>query len=200
MAALGLCCCAQAFSSCGEQGYSVAVCRLVIAVTSLVGEHGLQACGLQQLQYAGSVVVAHGLQRVDSVAVAHGLVAPRHVESSQTRARTRVPCIGRWILNHCATREIPAMLLIVENCEQPKLSTHSIWINKLWYIHTTYYIAISRNELKLCIAIRINLKIMKQIEKKRNLQSNTFSIIFIKFKSMQSYTICIMKVQIYAQE
>ena len=34
-----------------------------------------------------------------------GLVAPRHVGSSQTRARTRVPCIGRQILNHCATRE-----------------------------------------------------------------------------------------------
>ena len=34
-----------------------------------------------------------------------GLVAPRHVGSSQTRARTHVPCIGRWILNHCATRE-----------------------------------------------------------------------------------------------
>ena len=34
-----------------------------------------------------------------------GLVAPRHVRSSQTRARTRVPCIGRRILNHCATRE-----------------------------------------------------------------------------------------------
>ena len=34
-----------------------------------------------------------------------GLVAPRHVGSSQTRARTRVPCIGRRILNHCATRE-----------------------------------------------------------------------------------------------
>ena len=34
-----------------------------------------------------------------------GPVAPRHVESSQTRARTRVPCIGRQILNHCATRE-----------------------------------------------------------------------------------------------
>ena len=27
--------------------------------------------------------------------------------SSQTRARTRVPCIGRYILNHCATREAP---------------------------------------------------------------------------------------------
>ena len=34
-----------------------------------------------------------------------GLVALRHAESSQTRARTRVPCIGRQILNHCATRE-----------------------------------------------------------------------------------------------
>ena len=34
-----------------------------------------------------------------------GLVAPWHVGSSQTRARTRVPCIGRQTLNHCATRE-----------------------------------------------------------------------------------------------
>ena len=36
-----------------------------------------------------------------------GPVAPRHVGSSQTRARTCVPCIGRQILNHCATREAP---------------------------------------------------------------------------------------------
>ena len=34
-----------------------------------------------------------------------GLVALQHVGSSWTRARTRVPCIGRWILNDCATRE-----------------------------------------------------------------------------------------------
>ena len=34
-----------------------------------------------------------------------GPVAPRHAGSSQTRARTRVPCISRQILNHCATRE-----------------------------------------------------------------------------------------------
>ena len=32
--------------------------------------------------------------------------------SSQTRARTRVPCTGRQILNHCATREVPTMLLL----------------------------------------------------------------------------------------
>ena len=34
-----------------------------------------------------------------------GPAAPRHVGSSQTRARTRVHCIGRQTLNHCATRE-----------------------------------------------------------------------------------------------
>ena len=34
-----------------------------------------------------------------------GLVAPQHVGSSRSRARTHVPCIGRQILNHCATRE-----------------------------------------------------------------------------------------------
>ena len=42
MAELGLCCYAQAFSSCGEQGLlSVAVRGLLIAVASLVAEHGL---------------------------------------------------------------------------------------------------------------------------------------------------------------
>ena len=40
--ALGLCCCVQAFSSCGEQELLfVAVRRLLIAVASLVVEHRL---------------------------------------------------------------------------------------------------------------------------------------------------------------
>ena len=48
LVALGLCCCAQAFSSCGEEGYSlVAVCWLIITVASLVVQHRLM---LQQLQ------------------------------------------------------------------------------------------------------------------------------------------------------
>ena len=42
LAALGLRCCVQPFSSCGELGLLfVAVCRLLIAVASLVVEHGL---------------------------------------------------------------------------------------------------------------------------------------------------------------
>ena len=40
-----------------------------------------------------------------------GLVAPRHVGSSLTRARTYVPCIGRQILNHCTTREALVLFL-----------------------------------------------------------------------------------------
>ena len=35
--------------------------RLLIALASLVVEHGLSAHGLQQLWHMGSVVVAHGL-------------------------------------------------------------------------------------------------------------------------------------------
>ena len=54
-----------------------------------------------------------------------GLVAPRYVGSSQTRARTRVPCIGRQILNRCATREAPPNFY-----EEIKIEIfHEIWIN-----------------------------------------------------------------------
>ena len=42
MAVLGLRCCVRAFSSCGERGLLiVAVHGLLIAVASLVAEHGL---------------------------------------------------------------------------------------------------------------------------------------------------------------
>ena len=42
LAVLGLCCCVQAFSSCGERGLLFVVVRgLLIAVASLVAEHGL---------------------------------------------------------------------------------------------------------------------------------------------------------------
>ena len=62
LAAMGLRCCAWAFSSRGEQGpLFVAVRRPLIAVASLVAEHRLQARRLQQLWHVGSVVVAHGL-------------------------------------------------------------------------------------------------------------------------------------------
>ena len=42
-----------------------------------------------------------------------GPATPWHVGSSQTRARTRVPFIGRQILNHCATREALFVFLLL---------------------------------------------------------------------------------------
>ena len=62
---------------------------------------GFSCCRAWALGMWASVVVARGLQQLWLT----GLVAPRHVGSSQARARTRVPCIGRQTPNHCATRE-----------------------------------------------------------------------------------------------
>ena len=87
MAVLGLRFCVRAFSSCGKRGPLFIVVHGPLTITaSLVAEQRLQT---RKLSNCGS----------------RGPAAPRHVGSSQTRARTRVPCIGRQILNHCATRE-----------------------------------------------------------------------------------------------
>ena len=114
---LGLHCCMRAFSSCGQQGLLfVVVHGPLVAVASLVEEHGLQAHRLQQLWLAGSRAQAQELWRT-------GLVALRHVRSSWTRDRTRVPCIGRQILNHCVTREVPGCYFITLKKENYS-STH----------------------------------------------------------------------------
>ena len=100
LAALGLCCCTWAFSSCSERGYSSLWCTgFSLRWLLFVAEHGLQVRGLQQLWLTGSR--AHSQQLWHT-----GLVAPQHVGSSRTRARACVPCIGRRIPNHCATREV----------------------------------------------------------------------------------------------
>ena len=66
MTALGLHCCAWAFSSCDEQGLLfIAVCRLLIVVASL-------CCGARALGVQASVVVVHGL----SCSVACGIDLP----------------------------------------------------------------------------------------------------------------------------
>ena len=63
LAALGLCCCMQAFSSCGEQGYSSCGAR---------ASHcsGFSCCRARALGAWASVVVAHVLSRFF---LAHGL-------------------------------------------------------------------------------------------------------------------------------
>ena len=93
LAAWGLHCCVWAFSGCGEGGYSLLRCagfslQWLLLWSTGSRSTGFSSCGTQAQQ----------LWHTD-------LVAPRHVGSSRARAQTHVPCIGRWILNHCATRE-----------------------------------------------------------------------------------------------
>ena len=88
MALLGLRFCARAFSSCGERGPLFIAVRGPLTITASLVVDGAQAPDAQAQQLWLT-----------------GLVAPWHVGSSQTRARTRVPCISRQTLNHCATRE-----------------------------------------------------------------------------------------------
>ena len=44
--------------------------------------------------------------------------------SSPTRDQTCIPCIGRWILNHWTTREVPRLLVMRE---KPKLGEAQGW-------------------------------------------------------------------------
>ena len=86
MALLGLRFCARAFSSFGKRGPLFIAVRGPLTIAAFRCRAQAPDAQAQQLWLTGPA-------------------APWHVGSSQTRARTRVPCISRQILNHCATRE-----------------------------------------------------------------------------------------------
>ena len=81
---LCLCCCTLRLSLVAESGACSWLHRLLIAVQSLVAEHGLQVCRLQELQLTGPVVV-------------DGLSCPVACGIPPTRDLTRVPALaGRF--------------------------------------------------------------------------------------------------------
>ena len=93
------------YSSLQRKGFSL---WWLLLLQSMGSRHvGFSSCGMQaqQLQLTGSRAQAQQLWHT-------GLVALWHVGSSRTRARTRVP-FGRRILNHCTTREVPNLILIL---------------------------------------------------------------------------------------
>ena len=99
---LGICWCTWAFSLVAASGGHslVVVCSLIAVVSLVVGEMGSRSMGFrswsmwaQKLWYTG-------------------LADPCHVGSSWTRNQTHVPCLGRWILYHWATRDAPLFLLL----------------------------------------------------------------------------------------
>ena len=106
MAVLDLRFCARAFSSCGKWG---ATLHRGARVSHY---HGLSCCGAQAPDAQAQQLWLTGP------------VALRHVGSYQTRARTRVPCIGRQTLNHCGTREAPTKLLFGQHW-----AWTALWVN-----------------------------------------------------------------------
>ena len=83
----GLWCCTWPLSSCGEQGL-------------------LFAAGQELLVALAFLAEKHGLQQLHQSLWGTGLVAPWHLESSQTRDQIRVSSIGRQPPNHCTTSEV----------------------------------------------------------------------------------------------
>ena len=97
----------EGFPCLWAEGYCpLAVRGFLVAGASLIAECGLSSCGTT------------------------GLVALRHVGSSQARDRTHVPCIGRQILYHCATREVPDLCYSAHD-SSASLTSHSRW-QYLW--------------------------------------------------------------------
>ena len=109
MAVLGLRFCARAFSSCGKRGPLFIAVRGPLTITASRCRAQAPDAQAQQLWLTGRV-------------------APWHVGSSQTRARTRIPCIGRRILNHCATREALQSFLIEFISPQYVTRAVTLWV------------------------------------------------------------------------
>ena len=76
----------------------VAACGLSLVVAN--GSCSLVVCVLL------TAVASLGAEHRPLVVVALGLVVSQYVESSWARDQTCVPCIGRRMLIHCATRKV----------------------------------------------------------------------------------------------
>ena len=102
LAALGLRCCAQAFSSCSEQGLLfVAVRGLLIMVASLVAEHQLQ-------EHAGFSSCGSWAQQLWLA----GLVAPWHVGSSRPGLKPMSPAFAGGFPTTAPPGK-PSMMIII---------------------------------------------------------------------------------------
>ena len=71
-------------------------------------------CRVQDFYCGGFSCGAQALRHVNfSSCSTRGLVASWHVESSQTMDGTGAPCVGRQILKHWPTREVPGCNIFI---------------------------------------------------------------------------------------
>ena len=84
-----LCCCSWAFSSPGGWGL------LSSCSTQASPYSGFSHCGAQALEYTGFPICCTSAQWLQLM-------------GSGARDQTRIPCIGRWVLNHWTTKKVPS--------------------------------------------------------------------------------------------
>ena len=102
----------RSLSCCGEWGLLfIAVRGLLIAVASPVAESLIS----RPVGFSSYNMWAQLLGCM-------GLVSPWHVGSSQTSNQTHVSCIGRRILIHWTTREVPGDILDSSPSSMPYIS------------------------------------------------------------------------------
>ena len=145
---IGLHCCAWAFLWLWRAGFSL---LWFLLLRSMGSRHvGFRSCGTwaQQLWVTGSRAQAQQLWRT-------GLPAPRHVGSSRTRARTHVPCIGRQILNHCATREATFQSFLIVYISLPRISAFLFVSRVLIFIILIIQVLSSLPSLPVVILFRV---------------------------------------------
>ena len=131
MAALGLCCCARLSLVAVSRGYSLLRC----AGSSLRRLLLLQSMGSRRAAFSSCGRWAQQLWHT-------GLVPPRHVGSSRTRDQTRVPCIGRRILNHCTTREVSDLMILKQHlyADGSKIYVSYFDFSPVHYTHISNYL------------------------------------------------------------
>lgn len=113
LAMLGLHCCTQAVSSCGQWELLSSCARAFTEVAPLVTEHRVS-------------------------------LAPWHMESSRTRNRTLVSCIGWWILNDWTTKK---SLLVTSCCFFPLVVLHFIifTVTVLFFLSSRNFFYLNRS-------------------------------------------------------
>ena len=121
MCALGLRCCTKAFSGYSKWG--------LLSNGSARASHcaGFSCCRAWALGCLGFSKWGVWDQQLWCTS----LVATWHVKSSQTRDQTCVPCIGRWLLNHWTTTEVPRLANLIKKWSHSVVSD-SLWPRGLW--------------------------------------------------------------------
>ena len=110
LAALGLCCCTRAFSSCRVRASLPLWCTGFLLQWLLL---------LQSMCSRASVVAVHGL----SSCVTHRLSCPVACVILLDQGSNGHPCFARQIFNHWATREVPALVFYGQCWSPPEYST-----------------------------------------------------------------------------